>query len=249
MGAVAAAGAAAGIRRQRQVIRHVQVADCRGFCHTGEWQPSAAALLADCPVHSESWPVPSCPVILPGQAPSQQCGPHATCCRPQHGHPTLHNPMTAVTTIAHAATEPICWLSKTLRQRSIAANVWEARTLREIADWLCICGMSRLHGCAAQEEKGGRGGMAGGTADPAALLRLYIQHGKLEEATRLTVQSMSAWRMQARPSDAPCLAAARLLAMFHVEAEWGCCNRASISYWYCGLIHSSAECPSCCECG
>lgn len=38
-----------------------------------------------------------------------------------------------------------------------------------------------------------RGSFAGGPADPAALLRLYLQHGRLEDAASLLVDYLEAW--------------------------------------------------------
>ena len=40
------------------------------------------------------------------------------------------------------------------------------------------------------------GGMAGGLADPAALLRLYLAHGRLQSAAQLAIQHLTAWHKQ-----------------------------------------------------
>ncbi|KAK9796306.1 hypothetical protein WJX73_000064 [Symbiochloris irregularis] len=41
------------------------------------------------------------------------------------------------------------------------------------------------------------GGMAGGLADPAALLRLYLAHGRLQNAAQLAIQHLTSWQKQA----------------------------------------------------
>lgn len=40
------------------------------------------------------------------------------------------------------------------------------------------------------------GGMAGGVADPAALLRLYLSHGRLQNAAQLAIQHLTTWHKQ-----------------------------------------------------
>lgn len=39
-------------------------------------------------------------------------------------------------------------------------------------------------------------GMAGSLADPAALLRIYIKHGRLQDAAMLALSHLHAWQSQ-----------------------------------------------------
>lgn len=44
--------------------------------------------------------------------------------------------------------------------------------------------------------KGEQGGMTGSAADPAALLRLYLKHGRLQDAASLVVDHVARWLQQ-----------------------------------------------------
>jgi hypothetical protein len=39
-------------------------------------------------------------------------------------------------------------------------------------------------------------GMAGALEDPAALLRIYMRHGRLSEAAKLAIRCLHSWQMQ-----------------------------------------------------
>ena len=49
----------------------------------------------------------------------------------------------------------------------------------------------------AQVQHSALGGMAGSKADPAALLRLYLAHGRLQEAAQLAIQHLTLLQEQA----------------------------------------------------
>ena len=44
--------------------------------------------------------------------------------------------------------------------------------------------------------EGPASGMAGSMGDPAALLRLYMKHGRLRDAAQLALSHLHAWRTQ-----------------------------------------------------
>jgi hypothetical protein len=66
----------------------------------------------------------------------------------------------------------------------------------------------------------GAGGMAGGPDDPAALLRVYIRHGRLADAANLALAHLAAW--QAANPLARCKPAAVWLPLRQLEALDAC---------------------------
>ena len=49
----------------------------------------------------------------------------------------------------------------------------------------------------------GAAGMAGAGPDPAALLRLLLRHGRLEEAAHLALYFLDHWDLKVRPRRLP----------------------------------------------
>ncbi len=77
----------------------------------------------------------------------------------------------------------------TLALAAAEAVLSEAGGTMALPRWL----LDRLEGLPGGSSHGGYAGMAGAAADPAALLRLYLQHGCLEEAAVLVLAHLAAW--------------------------------------------------------
>ena len=64
------------------------------------------------------------------------------------------------------------------------------------------------------------GGMAGGPADPAALLRVYLKHGRLEDAAGLVLEHLAGWQ-QVQPLVRAGTTASTWMPLLHVEQLYG----------------------------
>jgi hypothetical protein len=80
----------------------------------------------------------------------------------------------------------------------------------ELPAWLTDCFKPRL----------APGGMAGSAADPAALLRVYLQHGRLLEAGELVLEHLAGWQA-VRPLERTKSSATVWLPLHHIQQLLG----------------------------